>query len=443
MVAIDGPAGSGKSTTARLVARRLDYRHIDTGAMYRAVALKVLRAGVDPEDPRACGRVASATRIRFAESGDGQTVLCDGEDVTRQIRTPEVTGAVSAVSAHAPVRAAMVREQRRLAQEGGAVLEGRDIGTVVLPAADVKVYLVASTTVRARRRMKEMIAQGSAVSVEEVEKDIVRRDDHDSNRQTSPLRRAVGSVEVDTSDLTIDEQVDRVVEIARGAAARLAALAPRPGVNRYRRMRLPYRLGYFSIRVLLKLFFGLKIEHRSQVDFDENYIFASNHKSYADPPFVGSTLPREAHFIAKSSLFRNRWFAWLIRTYNAIPMRRAVFDRAAMNVAVGLLRQGHSLMIFPEGSRVSAGQLGKPRSGVGYLAIHSGTAVVPVFVSGTNRLRRCVVRRERLRVALGRPIRMAPDTRPEFDHNDGYRAFAEMVLEAIQALKTELEARGE
>lgn len=320
------------------------------------------------------------------------------------------------------------------------MLEGRDIGTVVLPSADVKVYLVASTAVRAERRMKELRAQGTDVSVEEVERDIVRRDDYDSNREASPLRRAVGAVRVDTSDLTIEEQVGRIAELTHHTAARLEALEPAAGYNAYRRTRPHYGVGCVFIKGLLKLLFGLKIDIKSQVDYKENYIFACNHKSYADPAFVGSTLQREVYFIAKAALFRNRMFAWLIRTFNATPMRRGVFDREAMNTVVDLLGKQRSLMIFPEGSRVYTGDLGKARSGVGYLAVNSGVAVVPLFVSGTDRLWRCLFRRERLHVVIGRPLRIAPETREAFAHNDGYREYAEMVLEAIRALKTEYEA---
>lgn len=443
VVAIDGPAGSGKSTTARLVSRRLGYRHIDTGAMYRAVALAVLRRGADPGDEAACGGTASALAIRFEESNGGQRVVVNGEDVSEEIRSPEVTRAVSPVSAHPSVRVAMVRQQRALARAGGAVLEGRDIGTVVIPAAEVKVHLVASTRVRAERRLKELRDRGTESTLEEVERDIIRRDEYDSNRGVSPLRRAVGSVEVDTSELTIDGQVDRIVGIAHDTAERLVALEPAAGSTTYRRTRAHYGVGCILIKGVLKLLFGLKIERKSNVDFKENYIFACNHKSYADPPFVGSTLHREVYFMAKSALFRNPLFAWLIRTFNALPLRRGVFDRDAMNRVVNLLAEGASLMIFPEGSRVRADRLGKARSGVGYLAVQSGTAVVPVYVSGTEQLGRCLLRRRRLYVVIGKPIRLAPQSRDTFANGDGYRAFADMVLEAISQLKSDHEGPAE
>jgi cytidylate kinase len=441
VVAIDGPAGSGKSTTARLVAERLGCRHIDTGAMYRAVALAVLRAGVDPGDEPACGALAAFSRIEFGnEPRGGQSVSLDGTDVTLEIRTPEVTRAVSPVSAHPSVRKGMVRQQRELAEEGGAVLEGRDIGTVVLPSADVKIYLVASKTVRAERRLKDLEAQGVETSLGEVEREIARRDEYDASRETSPLRRAVGSIEVDTSNLTIAAQVERIVAVARGTAGRLADLEPVPGYRRYGRFRPHYGFVCWVIRTVLRILFGLHVRRESNVDYNENYIFACNHKSYADPPFVGSSLDREAHIIAKASLFRNAAFAWLIRSFNAIPLRRGVFDRDAMKLVLELLGKRESLLIFPEGSRVHKKELGSPKSGVGFLAVNAGTAVVPVFASGTDALWRCLFRRERLYVAIGRPIRLDPSSREEFADNDGYRAYSEMVMEAIRALKDQFES---
>jgi cytidylate kinase len=366
VVAIDGPAGSGKSTTARLVARRLGYRHIDTGAMYRAVALKALREGADPEDGGACGALAASMQITFDDSaGGGQTVYADGVDVTDDIRTPEVTRAVSPVSAHPSVRAAMVRCQRELAEAGGAVLEGRDIGTVVLPSAEVKVYLVAAAGVRAMRRLKDLQEQGVDTTVEEVEEDLVRRDEYDSGRETSPLKRAVGSVQVDTSDLTVDGQVAQIADITQEIASHLAGLEPAPVYNNYARYRPHYRFACFVAKTCSRICFGLRINRKGNVDYKENFVFACNHKSYADPPFAGSILQREVHFIAKAGLFSNVAFAWLLRTLNAIPLRRGIFDRDAMNLVLELLRKGRSLMIFPEGSRVYRGELGKPKSGVG------------------------------------------------------------------------------
>lgn len=211
VIAIDGPAASGKSTTAQLVAQRLGYLHIDTGAMYRALTLKILRSGLDGFYSKKIGAIAETTRIELVNANGSLQVLLDGEDVTEQIRSPEVTTAVSSVSTLRDVRQALVREQRRLGQEGGVVLEGRDIGTVVFPDADLKIFLIASIEARARRRQRELQEKGITIDLETLMHEIRERDEKDSSRDESPLRRADDAIVLDTSALTIDEQVEFVL----------------------------------------------------------------------------------------------------------------------------------------------------------------------------------------------------------------------------------------
>lgn len=215
IIAIDGPSGSGKSTTARLLAGRLGYLYIDTGAMYRAVTLKVLREGVDPGDAGAVAGVADRCRIVLEQAGEGLRVLLDGEDVSSEIRTPEVTRHVSAVSEVPHVREVLVDAQRALGIEGGVVLEGRDIGTVVFPDADLKVFMKADLHTRAVRRRAELLEREGEVDLIAVEADLARRDAHDSGREHSPLLRAEDAVVVDTTGLTIEGQVDVIEALAR------------------------------------------------------------------------------------------------------------------------------------------------------------------------------------------------------------------------------------
>jgi CMP/dCMP kinase len=217
IVAIDGPAASGKSTVARALAGRLGFAYLDTGAMYRAIAVEALRRGLDVADAAALTSLACEVAISFeheAASPLPTRVLVDGRDVTREIRTPEADVAVSPVSAVPGVREAMVGQQRRIAGDGpGTVLEGRDIGTVVFPAADVKVFLTASPEERARRRTHDMIESGVAIAQEEVQAKLESRDLYDSSRASSPLVRAIDAVEVDTTGMTIEEVVDTVAAL--------------------------------------------------------------------------------------------------------------------------------------------------------------------------------------------------------------------------------------
>jgi CMP/dCMP kinase len=219
VIAIDGPAASGKSTTARLVAERLGYLHLDTGAMYRAIAAKVIRLGIDPEDATAVVALLPTTHVELRREDGSLRVILDSEDVTEEIRSQAVTRAVSPVSSIPGVREAMVGEQRRLGAEGGVVLEGRDIGTVVFPDADLKVFLVAGIRARAGRRQGELEARGHTVALEAVVRELEERDRLDSTRATAPLRKAADAIELDTSNLTIEEQVNAVVRRAEGMIA--------------------------------------------------------------------------------------------------------------------------------------------------------------------------------------------------------------------------------
>ncbi|MFC7614258.1 (d)CMP kinase [Actinokineospora soli] len=226
---MDGPSGTGKSTVAKRLAERLGAAYLDTGAMYRAVTLAVLRAGVDPADGAAVLRVAESTDLRIDAEVGAHVHLAD-EDVSAEIRGPEVTLAVSAVSAVPKVRERLVSLQRRMISEaravrGGIVVEGRDIGTVVSPDAALKVYLTASADARAKRRSKQDSAAGRAVSVDATLADVERRDRLDSSRAVSPLRPAADAVEVDTTDLDIDGVLDRLIALVDERGLRATAEA--------------------------------------------------------------------------------------------------------------------------------------------------------------------------------------------------------------------------
>ena len=219
IIAIDGPAASGKSTVARAVATRLGFAYLDTGAMYRAVAAEALRLGIGTGDATALTHLACGLRIAF-EHGRGSSpvtrVLADGRDVTAEIRTPAVDAAVSPVSSVPGVREAMVSVQRELASRCDCVVEGRDIGTVVFPHAELKVYLSASPDERARRRAVDMERLGHELTQESVRERLERRDQADSTRQASPLSVAGDAVELDTTGLTVDQVVGVIAELAEG-----------------------------------------------------------------------------------------------------------------------------------------------------------------------------------------------------------------------------------
>jgi len=215
-VAIDGPAGAGKSTIGALVAERLGYLYLDTGAMYRAVALAAMRRGIDPDDGPRLTRLAGEIRIAIGpptvRDGRAYTVLLDGADVTWDIRTPEIDRIVSQVARVPYVRNVMVEQQREIASRGRIVMVGRDIGTVVLPDAERKIFLTASASERARRREEELAARGEKRSRQELLAEILRRDELDSKRTVSPLRAADDAIVVETDGLTVRQALDRVLQ---------------------------------------------------------------------------------------------------------------------------------------------------------------------------------------------------------------------------------------
>jgi cytidylate kinase len=212
-VAIDGPSGAGKSTVARSLASRLGFVYIDTGAMYRSVALRVKERGISPEDKLALNQLALSLRIQFVTKGEETHVFCEEEDVTEAIRNPEISRLASSISKQKGVREALVRMQREMGKEGDVILEGRDIGTVVFPDADVKFYLDANPEERARRRYDEMVEKGIKMDFKETQEELLQRDHNDMHRAHSPLKRAEGAVLIDSTHRSVEEVVEEMVRL--------------------------------------------------------------------------------------------------------------------------------------------------------------------------------------------------------------------------------------
>ncbi len=217
VIAIDGPAGSGKSTTAKIVAERLGYTYLDTGAMYRALTYYALENKINPADEKELAEIAEQLPLEFRRKDSGNLVFLNGQDISSQIRTPEVTKNVSEISAHFLVRQAMVAKQKEFGKNGSIVAEGRDTTTVVFPDADLKIYMDASVKERAKRRLLDLSNMGIESDLSEQERDINRRDKFDSQREHSPLTIAEDAVVIDTTNLTIEKQVDRIVELFQAA----------------------------------------------------------------------------------------------------------------------------------------------------------------------------------------------------------------------------------
>ncbi|WP_034670706.1 (d)CMP kinase [Ectobacillus panaciterrae] len=212
-IAIDGPAAAGKSTVAKLIAKKLAYVYIDTGAMYRTLTYAAQNAGIDLNNENEMAAVLKDIKIEF-QNGEVQRVFLNGEDVTDVIRTPEVTNSVSVAAKHRLVREEMVRRQQLLGESGGVVMDGRDIGTHVMPNAEVKIFLLASVEERAQRRHAENVSKGFSSNIEKLQEEIAQRDKLDSEREVAPLKKADDAIELDTTSLSIEEVVKKIMDIA-------------------------------------------------------------------------------------------------------------------------------------------------------------------------------------------------------------------------------------
>jgi cytidylate kinase len=412
-------------------------KYLDTGAMYRAVTWIAIEEGVDPEDSTRIGRIAENIDLEL-ETGDGETHLArNGESLSDAIRGPEVSGLVSQISRQPAVRSAMVRLQRRIASTGGIVAEGRDTGTTVFPFAHIKIFLVAGIDERTSRRVKQLGQMGIEQSGTEVKENLSQRDEIDSNRQHSPLKKPAGSFLVDTSGITINEQVSIIEDLVRKEAERLAGIRIfDKEKNPFEKKRFYYNVSWHLVRFLARVIFGMKIYGEENIRFRENFIFASNHVSYADPPLIGCAIKREIWFVAKKELFKNKLLGWLIRTYHAIPIDREGMSRTTVKTVKKCLDTGESVLIFPEGRRSRSGKLMDVKSGIGLMVFHSSRNLVPTYISGSNNLKDCFWRRRRLEVRLGPPIRIPPGYEPD-DRKAEYSVLSSMIQEELRMLEYE------
>lgn len=382
VIAIDGPAGSGKSTTAKALARRLKLLHVDTGAMYRAVTRAGLDAGVDLADEAALCELADASTLRLEPGEREARVIWNGRDVSQAIRTPEVDANVSRVAAHGGVRRRMVEKQRVFGREGGVVMEGRDIGSVVFPLATAKIYLDASGEARADRRWKQERERGRELDRADVLADLLARDAKDKGRQESPLIISPDAHVLDSSDWNLERQLQEV-ELACRINPWLDARVVWDAEQNWRDMPLKYRLVFSTFGVFRQLL-GQREVGRPADTVPRGMIVASNHISWFDPPLVGGTLraPR-VRTLAKEELFKGpllrRFFTWL----DGIPINRQGYDANAFDTAREALDAGHNLFIFPEGTRRTPGRLGPVRGGLGILAQETRAPILPVFARGT------------------------------------------------------------
>lgn len=383
VVAIDGPAGSGKSTTARLLARRLDLLYVDTGAMYRALTWAALDQGASPDDGAALAEILDRSELELDNDRQETRVRWNGRDLGDLIRSPDVERCVSAVASHGAVRRGMVERQRTMGRRRGVVMEGRDIGSVVFPLASVKIYLDASLEARAERRMRQHQRRGVEAEFESVLHEVRERDRRDSERKESPLTIPIDAVVVDNSRLGLDEQLETTV-----AAVLRVLEEQKPGSQSPHcpssRPALRYRIAYAVFNSLGRAH-GLTVHGRENVLFDEGKIVAANHISNWDPPFLAAAIRDQGSMraVAKAELFRGPLGRAIFTFLDTIPIKRSRYDATAFDTAAAVLERGANVVFFPEGMRRVVGDPGPVRSGLGMLMQRTRAPVVPVFFRGT------------------------------------------------------------
>jgi len=446
IIAIDGPAASGKSTTAKGVAEALGFDYLDTGALYRAVTLAAMRGKIPPEEGAVLSGFLDKLEIKYRFYKGRVRVKIAGEDVSEEIRAPEVVAQVSAYSALETVRAGMVKIQRKFARGKNLVAEGRDMGSVVFPKAELKIFLESDPKIRAERRAAEYRSQGRNQEAEEVLRDLQRRDSLDSGREISPLIRTEDAVSLDNSGMSIEEQVGAVVKLAleRIPKPRIRPedilFEPEMLPEAYKvtsRRRVIYAAVWHLIRALDRLLFGLRIHHAERAPKQGGLLLASNHIAWLDPPVAGVSVKRELTFVAKAELFRNPLFGGFISYFNAVPIKRGSFDRGCFDVLGDRLRHGGTVFFFPEGTRKPLGHLGKAKWGLGLMAAESLCPVLPVYIKGTRHWKDTLIRRRRIHVYLGRPLHVQPLLDRGLEGRELYEIFGEGVMAEIAALQDE------
>jgi cytidylate kinase len=415
IIAIDGPAGAGKSTVSKAVAKKLSYLYIDTGAMYRAVAWKALKNSIGFSEENKVVDMTENTKLELKPSsrpGSLLDIFVDSEDVTDKIRTNEISQGASRVSAIEGVRRVLQQKQRQIGKNGGIVMEGRDIGTAVFPDAEYKFYMDASVEERARRRYKELAEKGGKVTLEHIKEEIRERDERDKKRKTDPLTQAEDAVIIDSTGLTIEGTADLIV----GYIEKKTKI--------YDTKWLFY-LGRFLFRLFFYAVWRLKVRGHENIPEKGGVIISPNHVSYADPPLTGSAMKRPLYFMAKKELFDMPVLGFLIKRTNAFPVQRGRQDVGAFKKAVNLLKAGKPVLVFPEGTRSRDGNFGKARPGAGMLSCISNAPVVPVRLRNSGRLSKLMP----LEVTFGRPVYP-----PEKFTKDTYQEISEKVLEEIKKL---------
>lgn len=385
IVALDGPAGSGKGTVTKILAQKLGLVNIDTGAMYRCVALEMLNKNIKIDELDKIKELLNNIDIKLKETKDKQTVLLNGQDVTDEIRTNRVTKIVSQVSSIKEIRDKLVELQRNMAKSQDVIMEGRDITTVVFPNADVKIYLDADIEERAKRRYEQNVKKNIESTYEQVLADMKARDENDKNKEYGALKIAKDAIVIDSSKKNINQVVSEIKKIVNKKKKEMILEE-----KAYEEMSDSKKKAFWRsflvhlVHFLYRIVFRIEsIGEKGIPEDDESYIVCANHLNYLDAIAVITSSNRFVRFMCKSSMFKNALFTWVLHIGDVIPVNREKNDIEAMKRSIKALKNREVLGIFPEGTRKGMKKNLDAKNGAAFMALRTKTKVIPIGIQGT------------------------------------------------------------
>lgn len=439
IITIDGPSGTGKSTVAKKVAQELNLPFFDTGAMYRSVAWYFQQENINLENEESIKKALSLFNYSNIKTAGEDLHFVGETNVTEAIRNHEITAAVSSISAHPLVRQAVWAIQRKSGKKQSAVFEGRDMGSVVFPKAEVKIFLDATLDERAKRRLKELREkwpeQAEKFDIDSMKKELNNRDEFDSNRKLAPLTCPKNALRIDTTTLGIEDTVCQIVDYYKLRSKKLY-----PSWRKSKKMHPLYRIVIFVAEGIFRLLY------RHEVFGLEHYvkqaaIIAPNHTSFWDPPLVAISWPEEVHFLAREGLFKNFLFGSFIKKLNSHPVRGDASDVKVFKTIIQLLKEGKQLILFPEGGRTD-GNLGKIKPGIGMLVMKTDAAIIPTYVFGASKI---WGKKQKLPKLFGKTAvifgsAIFASSFKHLDRKDALKAITNQIQKAILELKKWYEA---
>ena len=414
-IAIDGPGGAGKSSVAKAVAAKLGIIYVDTGALYRNIGLYMLRAGIDPKDKDAVIPALSNVNLELKFEDGKQIILLNGVNEGDAIRTPEASMAASAVSAIPEVREFLLNMQRDTAKRHSVIMDGRDIGTVILPDAEIKIFLTASPEARAKRRYDELIAKGASVTYEQVYAEMVERDKNDSTRAVAPCVQAEDAVLLDNSSLTPEQTVEKVLDM----------------IKKYKwEHRNFYDKAKVIVAPLYRFFMRVKVRGVENVPLDGGIVLCANHIAAVDVISIGCVCPRQLTFVAKKELFSVPLLGKIVKALGAIKVDRGANDVGAIKASVEAAKNGAVLSI--QGHRYpGVNPATTPiRHGAALIAYHSQCDVIPVCINVKNGKYAFL---RKIEVIFGKPIKYS-ELGFENGGREEYENAAKKMFDAVLSL---------